>query len=171
MTHNSRVIWDKPTRVLHWTLAACVLLNLFVLEEGEYAHEWSGYIAVSTVVLRILWSFWGNSASRLKALPVHPKSLFAFARRNFSDPDGIYEGHNPLAALAYIGIWFCILGLGISGWMMGLDAFWGEDWVEELHSFIATALQTLICIHLLGVFTDSFRFKRKTWAAMLTGRR
>ena len=36
-----------------------------------------------------------------------------------------------------------VAGLGITGWMHDLDAFWGEDWPAEVHELLANALLTL----------------------------
>lgn len=171
MSTREQIVWDVPTRVFHWVLAICVILNLFFLEEGEIFHQWSGYLAVSSVVLRLMWGFFSKPASRLSALPLHPQKLLNFARNRFSNGSGQYPGHNPAAALVTVGIWLCIAGLGTTGWIMSLDAFWGEDGPEELHASFAWALQALIAIHLLGVFLDSVRLRRKTWASMITGQR
>lgn len=82
-----------------------------------------------------------------------------------------YPGHNPLASYAYFAIWGLIFALGISGWMMGLDVFWGEYWVQDLHKIFSLVLQGLVLVHWLGMLLDSYHFRRKTWLAMITGRR
>lgn len=54
--------------------------------------------------------------------------------------------------------------------MMGLDIYWGDESLESFHSNFAIVLQILIGIHLLGIFLDSIRYKRKTWTAMINGK-
>ncbi len=170
MTKTSpKEIWDWPTRVCHWVLASCVLLDLFVFEGGDPPHRWTGYLASFVVAFRFIWGFLGGKASRWTQQPIHPKQIIFFIRHGFSDPERKYEGHNPLAALVYIAIWGCVLSLGLTGWMMGLDQYWGEEWLEELHEGISLGIRVLFFIHISGVFIDSFRCKRKTWAAMFTG--
>jgi len=61
--------------------------------------------------------------------------------------------------------------LGVTGFMMGLDAYWGEEWLEDLHENLSTALMVLVVLHLLGIAFDSWKFRRKTWLGMITGRR
>ena len=43
MTHpvstRSVQVWDPFVRLFHWSLVSCVLLNLFVLEEGDPPHR------------------------------------------------------------------------------------------------------------------------------------
>lgn len=168
MTTTPKTIWDLPTRITHWALAFGVILNLFVVESGDEAHRWIGYVTVALIAFRVIWGFVGAPASRFRSFPVSPKKIWAFLKSGLNNN---YQGHNPLASLAYILIWLNVISLGITGYMMGLDAYFGEEWLESLHGNIATALQILIGIHLLGVFSDSLRYKRKTWAAMLTGRK
>lgn len=170
MSSRSPLLWDLPTRLVHWGLAACVVLNLFVWEEGETPHQWTGYVAVAFVAFRSFWGWKGGAASRFTAFPLHPRKVFAFLKSGMRDED--YEDrHNPLASWVYVSIWLLILALGVTGWMMGLDAYWGEEWLEDLHSVLSTILQVLVLIHLLGVFGDSFRHRRATWLGMIRGRR
>lgn len=138
--------FDIATRVIHWALATCVVLNLFILEEGDPPHKWVGYTACALVTARLVWGFIGGEASRFRSFPVHVKSLVYFA------------------------IWSLVFGLAITGFMMGTDKYWGEEWVEEIHSKISDGLMVLIAIHLLGVFIDSIRHRRKTWLNMINGR-
>jgi len=42
-------------------------------------------------------------------------------------------GHNPLGGLPVVALRTIPPVVCISGWMMTLDPFWGEDGVEELH--------------------------------------
>lgn len=161
--------WDLLTRILHWVLATCVVLNLFVIEEGENLHEWIGYGGASVVALRVLWGFVGPPLSRFGSFPVLPQQILGFLRGGMNSKN--FEGHNPLASLVYIGIWTAVAGLATTGFMMGLDRFWGEEWLEDTHSNLSIALQVLIVTHLVGVASDSYRYKRKTWKAMLTGTR
>jgi cytochrome b len=163
-------LWDIPTRALHWALAVSLLVNLFVLEEGEEPHRWNGYLAVGLVTLRLLWGLVGGAPSRLGSLPLRPSSFYNYMKSGLKD-EAYQRRHNPLAALVYVSLWALVFGLGISGWMMGLDAFWGEDWVEDLHLNLGRAVQALILLHLLGILIDSVRYRRATWLGMINGRR
>lgn len=64
-------------------------------------------------------------------------------------------------------------GLGfvcfVSGWMQGLDAFWGDESLEEIHKFIGNALMGLVAIHLIGIARDAIIHKRKSWMSMVDG--
>jgi cytochrome b len=54
---------------------------------------------------------------------------------------------------------------------MGLDRFWGNQTLEDIHEIISNVLLALVCVHLSGVFLDSFTSKRKTWMVMITGKK
>src|SRR5690606_38835335 len=48
-------VWDPFVRVFHWSLVSTVVLNQWVLEEGERPHRWLGYAAAALVLLRVVW--------------------------------------------------------------------------------------------------------------------
>ncbi len=171
MKDEKAVIWDKVTRIVHWTIALAVVLNLYLLEEGDPPHQWVGYVAVAAVFIRMIWGFVGSEPSRFRSFPLHPRKLMRFVKSMLRGEKEDYRGHNPLASYVYLGIWTLILSLGVTGFMMGLDAYWGEEWLEELHEGISVALQLLISAHFIGLATDSLTFKRKTYLAMITGRK
>jgi cytochrome b len=148
-----------------------IVLNLFVLEEGDDPHNYVGYAAVVLVLLRSVWGFVGGAQSRFSAFPVRPAKLRHFLNQLLSKQHEDYPGHNPAAAMAYIAIWACVILLGITGWMMGLDAFWGEEWLEEIHEGLSNGVMLLVGTHLVGIAFDSYKFRRRTWMGMITGRR
>lgn len=165
------MIWDKPTRILHWIVASAVILNLFVLEEGEDAHRWLGYAAMGAVAIRGVWGFVGGEHSRFRSFPLDWSSWRRFFSGLVFWRKEDFPGHNPLASAVYLLIWAGIISLGITGWMMGLDAYWGEEWLEEIHASISTAVQVLVALHLAGILLDSLKFRRHTWLGMITGRK
>ena len=76
---------------------------------------------------------------------------------------------NPLASYVYVFIWLCVVCLALSGWLMGLDAFWGDETLEEIHEIISNILLALVAMHLFGMLTDFIFHKRKPWKKMLKG--
>ena len=66
----------------------------------------------------------------------------------------------------------CILLLGVTGFMMSeIDYFWGEDWVVNLHSWIANSLLTLVLVHIFAALFESYRLKENLPLSMVTGKR
>lgn len=157
-------VWDLPTRILHWLVAGLALGNLFFLESGEDPHRYAGYAAATLVAIRLLWSIWSTEEAKVYRFPLHPRHFRAFLTSPF-------PGHNPPASLVYILIWLSIFCLGLSGWLMGTDRFWGEEWLETLHKNFALGLQALLILHLMGITIDMVRYRRHTWLSMFTGSR
>lgn len=158
---------DFPVRALHWSLAISVVLNLFVLEEGDLPHRISGYIAAASVLLRGLWAFMKPHTAGLSTFSLSPRELAVYFKTGGREKSG---KHNPLASWTYLAIWISVIGLGITGWMMGLDYFWGDDTLEDIHESFANTLIALSLIHILGIIIDSIRYKRHTWLRMFNGR-
>jgi cytochrome b len=155
--------WNLPTRLLHWLIALPVLLNFFI-EGGDLAHKILGYVAAAALIFRIFWGFKTTDQGNFKQFPLSLGEL-----KKWRSP--IYQGHNPLASWVYIMIWTLVGLLGISGFMMSLDAFWGAQWLEDLHDKLSTALKLLVLMHLLGLILDSYKHKRKTWLGMISGKK
>ncbi len=171
MTARTELIWDLPTRLIHWVIAGAVFLNLFYLEEGDEPHQWVGYVALAAFLIRFVWGFCGAEHSRFRSFPLAPREIIAFSLSLIRRKPIEYSGHNPLASLVYIAIWGCIVGLGVTGWMMGWDRYWGEEWLEQIHVDITNVLKGLLILHFLGIIIDAILHHRKSWMAMINGRK
>jgi len=139
--------WPLGARVIHWALALVLVLDLFVLEEGDPPHRYLGYVAVGLVVVRLLWGAYGSG---VVAFANYPRSL---------------------PTVVYFLVWSTVLALGVTGFLMGLDVFWGNELLEDIHSVLSKLLMGWIGLHLAGVARDAIRFRRPTWKAMINGRR
>jgi cytochrome b len=167
---ENEIVWDLPTRILHWLIALPVLMNFFI-EGGDLLHNILGYIALAAVFLRLLWGMKTRSHGRVSSFPLRWSELKEHALTIFQTNSKKYVGHNPMASWTYILIWTLVILLGVTGFMLGLDAFWGLDWVEKTHETFSVALQVLVLFHFIGLIVDSIKFKRKTWLGMITGRK
>ena len=171
MSEKRNILWDIPTRLLHWVLALAVALNFLVLEEGEAAHRFFGFLAVAVVVLRLVYGLLARNHASLRNLPLRRADFIAFVKSFGADPDNRFPGHNPVASLVFLAVWFCILALGVTGYLSQTEMFWGEEWVEELHEACAGLLMFLVISHFLGMAHDSWRNRRRTFLGMITGQR
>ena len=67
MTPPRRVpAWDWAVRLLHWTLAVLVAVDL-VRDDGDYAHRLVGYAASAVVLVRLSWAAVSRSHAGLAA--------------------------------------------------------------------------------------------------------
>ncbi len=52
-----------------------------------------------------------------------------------------------------------------------IDYFWGVEWVENVHSWIADSLIALVAIHVFAALFESYRLKENLPLSMITGKR
>lgn len=162
-------VWDVFVRVFHWTLVGCVLANFLVLEEGDPPHRWAGYVATGLVLARIVWGLIGTRHARFASFFPTPSRLKAHlaAVRQGQHPQVV--GHNPLGALMMLALMALVLSLGATGYLMGTDAFWGEEWLEELHEGLANTLMLAVGLHALAAIVMSRIERVNLIRAMITG--
>lgn len=162
-------VWDRFVRCFHWSLVACVLLNLWVLEEGETAHRWAGYLAAGLVVARIVWGFVGGTHARFASFWPTPRRLAAHLRGLRAGRPPFHAGHNPLGALMMLALMALVLALGITGWLQGTDAFWGDEAMADLHEALADALMVLAGVHAAAALVMGRIERVRLVRAMVTG--
>mgnify|MGYP000004598189 FL=1 len=100
-------IWDLPTRLFHWLLAACVIGLVVTGNVGGNAMVWHfrlGYTVLTLVLFRIVWGFLGGHWSRWTQFFLAPVHVLSYLRGTQVRPP--WTGHNP------IGSWSVLLMLG-----------------------------------------------------------
>lgn len=124
-----RYVWELPVRITHWVNALCVLVlaisgyfigHPFYTADGtaSYIMGWNrfihfsfGYLLLFSVLVRCYWLVFGNQYASWKmffpwATSKGRKNAMTFLRYyTFTGPKLPYEvGHNPLACMAYAGV-------------------------------------------------------------------
>lgn len=163
-------VWDPLVRLLHWVLAAG-FLGAWALERPRDLHETLGWIAVAAVAVRLVWGFVGPRRARFADFVPRPATLLAYGRDVLGGRERRYVGHNPAGGAMVVALLAVVALLGTTGWMMGLDAFWGVSWVEEAHEAAANLGMGLVVLHWLGVAWESLRHRENLARAMITGRK
>lgn len=96
-------VWDLPTRVFHWLLAACVIASIATARAGGDAMAWHlrlGGLAITLIAFRVVWGVVGGHWSRFARFAYAPSAL-GRSWRGASRPDEHHEvGHTPLGALS-----------------------------------------------------------------------
>ena len=162
-------VWDPFVRIFHWGLVACIALNEFVVDDGERVHQWIGYAASALVLARIVWGFVGTRHARFSDFWPTPARLRAHLADLLAGRHGAQVGHNPLGALMMLALLAVVLALGASGWLQTTDAFWGEEWLQELHEELAEALLGLAGVHVAAALLMSGVEHTNLVAAMVSG--
>lgn len=165
------LVWDRFVRFFHWALVSCVILNFTWLEEGEAAHQWVGYFATALVVLRIVWGFVGTAHARFASFFPTPRRLRAHWEELRTGRHGATLGHNPAGAVMMLTLMSVVLSLGVTGYLQGLDAFWGDEWLQDLHEWLANGLIALAGLHALAALVMGRLEHTNLVAAMITGRK
>ncbi len=166
---QSHRVWDRFVRLFHWSLVACVLTNGLLLDDGKSVHQWLGYLASALVLTRVVWGFIGPPHARFATFFPTPSRLRRHVRAWLSGHPEQSWGHNPLGALMMLWLMALVLSLGLTGWMQGLDAFWGEEWLQEGHEAIAELLLLSAGVHALAALVMGRLERTRLVKAMFTG--
>jgi cytochrome b len=163
-------VWDPVVRLLHWTLVICVISNL-LNESGEPLHRWLGFSAAGVVVLRIVWGFVGTRHARFADWFPTPSRLFPYVKALLRNDAPRHVSHNPAGAVMMLALMALVLALGVTGYMMSTDVFFGEDWLEELHETLANVLIGSVVLHVGGALLTSWQHRENLVASMVHGRK
>jgi cytochrome b len=157
-------IWDLPTRLFHWALAACVIGLVITGNVGGNAMVWHfrlGYAVLTLLLFRLVWGFAGGHWSRWSSLPLHPLKALAYLQsRSTNRPSA---GHNPLGSWSIVAMLF-FLGLQVTIGLISDDEIanagpltalvssswvsWASAWHKSWGKLI---LLVLFGIHLLAI--------------------
>jgi cytochrome b len=162
-------VWDPLVRVLHWTMALGVIANLSVLRENEDLHNIVGYVVLGALSLRIVWGVIGTRHARFADFVPRPTTLFGYLKAMLARREPRYIGHNPAGSVMIIALLALMATLGVTGWMMGLDRFWGIAWVEGLHETAANIVMAAAILHVLAAIFESVRHRENLPWSMITG--
>lgn len=100
-------VWDLPTRLFHWLLAACVIGSVISAKIGGNAMTWHfrlGYVVFGLLAFRLLWGLVGGHWSRFARFVYSPATLLRYLRGGSRDDEHHEVGHSPLGALSVFGL-------------------------------------------------------------------
>lgn len=169
-TNPSQVkVWDPLLRLFHWTLALGCIANLTVLREAGDVHEIVGYGVLGAVGVRLLWGFVGPRHARFADFVPGPRRLAGYVAAMIQRREPRYLGHNPAGAVMMLALMALVAVCGVTGWMMGLDAFWGDERLEEVHEAAANVILIMAGLHVLAALVESWRHRENLILSMVTG--
>src|SRR5436190_19403813 len=148
-------VWDPWVRVAHWSVATCVVIDLFNEAGANPWHGYLGYAAGALVVARLAWGIVGSRHARLSSMARSVAlvgTYVSFAAPRTAEPD---LGHNPLGACMAFTLWGLILIVVTTGWLLQLEALWGNEALEALHTWSAYGLGACAVVHVCGVLVTS----------------
>lgn len=181
MAHLVRV-WDAPTRLFHWTLAACVIGLLITSRLGGSAMDWHfrlGYAVMVLLLFRLIWGFIGGHWSRFRQFFYRPPQVIRYLLGRAHPHQSI--GHNPAGSLSVWAMLLLLL-LQVASGLLSDDEIAAagplsrhvSEWLVGRATFYHTTLGqygllTLLGLHLCAVAFYVLVKKQKLLKAMLTG--
>jgi cytochrome b len=168
-TREARPVWDRFVRVFHWGLVSAIALNYFVLDDSKTLHNGIGYVSVALVLARIVWGFVGSPHARFADFFPTPARLLRHLRPQAAGKSDMHWGHNPVGALMMLTLMALVLALGLTGWLQGLDAFFGNERLMDLHELLAHTLIAMAGLHALAALVMGRLERTRLIRAMFTG--
>jgi Ni/Fe-hydrogenase 1 B-type cytochrome subunit len=146
-------VWELPVRVAHWLIVFTIIVlaitglyldrpflvgprqDGFLLATMRFVHEIAGFVFTAALLARVVWFFTGNGYASWRAFVPLTRAQWLGIRAmlgyylflRWRPPPAI--GHNPLAALAYLGVYLLILvqvltGFALYAWLLDTRMLW-----------------------------------------------
>jgi cytochrome b len=164
-------VWDSCVRIFHWSLAGLFAVAFMTGDEVEWLHIRIGYAIAALVALRIVWGFVGSRHARFSDFVRSPGAIATYSGQALRFRAPRYLGHNPAGGAMVVALLVMLAGIAATGFAMTTDAFWGSQWVEDLHVGLVYTTIGLIILHVAGVIFSSLEHGENLVKAMITGRK
>ena len=164
-------VWDPLVRVLHWALVAGVALAWATGDELDLLHTWSGEVVAVLVGVRLAWGLVGPRHARFAGFVRGPGAVLRYAGQLAAGRAPRHLGHNPLGGWMIVTLLATLLLVAGSGWLMTQPAWFGAEWLEELHEVLAHGLLVLIGLHVAGAVFSGWLHGENLVRAMFSGRK
>jgi cytochrome b len=185
-------VWDPLIRVVHWLLAAAVLID-WATDEPRWMHVWLGYLAGALVILRIVWGFAGPENARFGSFVRAPRAVFDYLAGLIRFSSKRYLGHSPAGGAMIVALLIMVAATAITG-MANLAAEQGTGplsgviakverpprvpgvrrpqlVMKQVHETVANITLVFVLLHVFGVALASFAHRENLVRAMITGQK
>jgi cytochrome b len=177
-------IWDLPTRLFHWALAALVIGAVASAKIGGNAMVWHvrfGLAVLALLVFRLVWGVIGGRWSRFASFAYGPASVWRYLRGQARPEDRFDVGHSPLGAWAVFAM-LAVLALQVASGLVAddeiahigpLNRFVSSDTALKLtwlHKAVFEKLViALVALHVAVILFYRFARRRDLIGPMLHG--
>jgi len=168
-------VWDLPTRLFHWLLAAAVVGAIVSAKIGGNAMIWHfrfGLAVLALLVFRLVWGLVGGRWSRFWSFVHGPGALWRYLRGRARPGERLDVGHSPLGALSVFAL-LALLAAQVATGLVADDEIattgplarfveidtalaatrWHKGWGQDL-------LLVLLALHVLAI--AAYRVLRRT---------
>lgn len=165
------LVWDWPVRLGHWLMAGGFILAWLTGDSETFrlVHVVAGATVLAVASFRLPWGFIGSRYARFVDFVRGPTALKTYFGQLIRLEAPHHVGHNPAGGWAIMLLLALGILTGLAGWAIYDDI--GGHLLEELHEGLATAMLTVVCIHLIGVLSGSLLHGENLVRTMITGQK
>ena len=179
---ETRLVWDLPVRVVHWSLVISVAGAWATHYAGVEWFAWHrrlGYVTLVLVVFRLAWGVLGTRHARFANFVRGPAAVLAHLRRSGGVPA---PGHTPLGGWSVLAMLVALLvqaGTGLvandeianAGPLYGWVTHSLSNRITGVHELNSNLVLTLVALHVLAIAWYVRVRRLPLVQAMLTGRK
>jgi Ni/Fe-hydrogenase 1 B-type cytochrome subunit len=206
-----RYVWEWPVRITHWINVLCMIVlsvtgfyighpfytatktSQYLMGTNRLIHFAFGYLFLVSVLSRFVWMFIGNHHASWRAflpwLTAKGRENFVkmFRYYTFTGKRISYEvGHNPVAAVAYAGVFALFLFQIVSGFALYAQynpgglwgtlfgpvlALVGNQWLRLLHHGVMWLLWGFFLNHIYSAALMDVKERNGTVSGIFSGYR
>lgn len=165
------LVWDWPVRIGHWLMVGGFVLAWLTSDSETFRllHVWAGGTVLAVAAFRLPWGLIGSRYARFAHFVRPPRDVASYLGNLLRLQPDRHVGHNPAGGWAIVALLGLALLTGISGWATYNEL--AGHWLEELHEGLASAMLTVVIVHVAGVVSGSLVHGENLVRAMLTGRK
>jgi cytochrome b len=163
------LVWDFPTRIFHWLLAASFAGAFLTAESERYrdVHVALGYLMLALIGFRLVWGLVGTQYARFRSFSFGPSRVRSYLGSLLRGSPEHYVGHNPAGSWVIYGLLLLGMLSGVTGYATYNDL--GGEAFEELHEVFAGAMLALVTLHIAGVIVSSLLHRENLVRSMISG--
>ena len=162
-------VWDIFVRIFHWSLVALFAANAFFTNPEGSQHRYIGYAIAALLAARLIWGFIGSRHARFSNFLPSPRGSWQQVKEILTGSRRAHAGHSPLGALMVYNLLITITAIAVTGYMQTTIAFFGYEWVEELHEALVVWAEISIVAHVIAVVAESRRLRVNLPKSMISG--
>lgn len=176
-------IWDLPTRLFHWALAALLVVSYLSAQfDALSLHFISGYAILAGLLFRFVWGLVGSDTSRFAAYLISPVAGFRHLGRMLQPEIDDEAGHNAA------GGWMVLIMLALLGVQVATGLFANDDALlngplarfvskstsdalSTVHSAAVNLILLAVAVHLTAIGIYAWGKKQNLLRPMITGKK
>ena len=175
-------VWDLPTRLFHWLLAACVVGLVVTSKVGGDAMLWHfrlGYTVLALLLFRLVWGLVGGRWSRFGSFLYGPGTIVRYLR---GQGDPLHRvGHNPLGSLSVLALLVVLAAQAGTGLFADDEIAYAGPLASRVSTELSLQLTryhkavgeplvlALVALHLLAIVFYAFVKRERLVGPMITG--